>query len=97
MGNSLDLLSSKSENRFLVNFQITKATIPITAIPPATDIPMIDPVPRPVLSLFGEDVVDGVEEELELVTVTVTGTPFGFMEVEIPMGGVSEGGAGVEA
>lgn len=60
---------------------------------------MIDPEPRLVPPLGGGepgDEVDGAEEELELVAVTVTGTPLGFMEVEIPMGGVSEGWAAVD-
>jgi hypothetical protein len=99
---SLNLLSSKSEKRFLVNFQMMKATIPMTAIPPATDIPMIDPVPRllllllPLLAGGGPwDGEDGSAEELELVIVTVTGRPFGFVEVETAVfwAGMGVGGA----
>ena len=59
-------LSSKSEKRFLVNFQTKKATMPIKATPPATDIPMIEPVLRPELSSGGAvgpaDWVDEVED-----------------------------------
>ena len=60
-----------------------KATIPMTAIPPATDMPMIDPVLRlPLLlggALGGE--LDETAEELEVVTVTVGGRPLGPVEV----------------
>jgi len=57
-------LSSNSEKRFLVNFQTKKATMPITAIPPATDIPMIEPVLRPELSSGGgAEVGDGTADE----------------------------------
>jgi hypothetical protein len=41
------LLSSKSENLFLVNFQTKKPIMPRTATPAATDIPMMEPVERP--------------------------------------------------
>jgi hypothetical protein len=41
------LLSSKSENLFLVNFQTKKPMMPRTATPAATDIPMMEPVDRP--------------------------------------------------
>ena len=51
--NNVNILSSKSENRFLVNFQMKNAMTPMTATPPATDIPMIEPVLRPGLPLLG--------------------------------------------
>jgi hypothetical protein len=78
----LNSLSSKSENRFLVNFQIMKATIPMTAIPPATDIPMIDPVLRLLLLLGGAlaGELGETAEELEVVSVTVGGRPLGPVE-----------------
>jgi hypothetical protein len=44
------LLSSKSEKRFRVSFQTRNAMIPMTATPPATERPIIEPVPRAVLS-----------------------------------------------
>lgn len=51
-GHLIASLSSKSSaNRFLVNFQITNATIPINATPPATDRPIIVDVLTPLLSL----------------------------------------------
>lgn len=43
-----DSLSSNSPKRFLENFQMKKAMIPITAIPPATDMPMMEPTERPL-------------------------------------------------
>jgi hypothetical protein len=60
------------------------ATIPNNAIPPATDSPMIDPVPSPELppvsSSFEVGVTDGEVEvpEFEATTVTTTtvGEPF---------------------
>jgi hypothetical protein len=42
-------LSSKSEKRFRVNFHTKKAMMPITATPPATERPMIEPVPKELL------------------------------------------------
>jgi len=47
-----------------VNFHTKKAMMPITATPPATDIPMIEPVLRPEVS-SGETVgvADAEEEE----------------------------------
>jgi len=51
--------------------------MPITAIPPATDIPMIEPVLRPELSSGGGDEVgDGIaDEDWPPVIVMVTATP----------------------
>lgn len=57
------LSSNLSENRLRVNFQMTKARIPMSAIPPATDSPMIDPVLR--LELSPELLPVSVEEEVE--------------------------------
>lgn len=55
-------LSSKSAKRFLVNFQIKNEMMPMTATPPATERPTMEPVPRPLelselLLLVGEDCV----------------------------------------
>lgn len=63
-GHLMASLSSKSEKRFLVNFHTKNAMMPITATPPATDIPMIEPVLRPEVS-SGEavGVADAEEEE----------------------------------
>ena len=55
----------------------------MTAIPPATDIPMIDPVPRLLLLLLGGALggaLDETAEELEVVSVTVGGRPLGPVE-----------------
>ena len=51
------LPSSKSEKRFLVNFQIKKAMRPMTATPPATERPMMVPVLKELLvsELEGDD------------------------------------------
>jgi len=51
--------------------------MPITAIPPATDIPMIEPVLRPELSSGGgAEVGDGIaDEDWPPVIVMVTATP----------------------
>jgi len=80
-------LSSKSENRFLVNFQTKKATTPMTAMPPATDKPMIEPVPRPEESDEGGGAAAADVElgEAELVKVTVTSEP--LMVVRLGPGG----------
>jgi hypothetical protein len=51
--------SSKSLNRFLVNFQMKNAMIPIAATPPATERPIIEPVPRPLEVLALEVVLAG--------------------------------------
>jgi hypothetical protein len=59
-----DILSSKSFC-FLVNFQTKNAMIPIKATPPATDKPMIEPVPRPEESEGGGTVRDEAEAEAE--------------------------------
>jgi len=51
------------------------AAIPSNAIPPATDSPMIDPVPSPELSSLlpcPSEVGVGDEEELALEATTVT-------------------------
>jgi hypothetical protein len=40
-------LVSRSEKRFLVTFHMMKATMPITAMPPATESPMMVPVLTP--------------------------------------------------
>lgn len=66
-------LSSKSVKRFLVNFHMKKATTPMTATPPATDKPIIEPVLRPE-SEEGGRVSGGAVElgEAELVWVTTT-------------------------
>ena len=42
------------------------ATTPITAIPPATLKPIIDPVPKPLLELFGGAELGEAEAELEV-------------------------------
>jgi hypothetical protein len=65
-------LSSKSAKRFLVNFQTKNEMIAMTATPPATDRPMIEPVPRP-LELSEDDVwlADGEELETDGVNTTV--------------------------
>jgi hypothetical protein len=69
-----DALSSKSLKRFLENFQMKKAMMAITAMPPATDMPMIGPTPRPLVESV-ECVAVGagvVEDASVLVWVTVT-------------------------
>lgn len=65
-------LSSKSEKRFLVNFQTKNEMMPITATPPATERPMMEPVPRPPELL--EDDEDCVLDEVALLGVDVTST-----------------------
>lgn len=76
-GHLIASLSSKLL-RFLVNFQMKKAMIPIKARPPATDIPTIDPVLSPLesSSSLAALVLDWVGAvlvaELVLVTICVT-------------------------
>lgn len=72
-------LSSKSVKRFLVNFQIKNEMMPITATPPATERPIMDPVPRPLeLPLLAEEdcVLDGLAVGAAVTTrVLVTSCP----------------------
>lgn len=51
-GHLIASVSSKSLNRFRVNFQYTNAKTPMSAMPPATAIPTMEPVPRPLSSLL---------------------------------------------
>jgi len=54
-----------------VNFQTKNETIAMTATPPATERPIIEPVPRPLESEVDDDcVADAVE--LEVVGVITT-------------------------
>lgn len=88
--NNVNILSSKSENRFLVNFQMKNAMTPMTATPPATDIPMIEPVLRPgpplLGGLAGDDAAagaaDGEFEDSVCVKVSVP-TPAVGVEVTV--------------
>lgn len=74
VGNRNEL--SSMSGRFLVNFQTKKAMIPTTAMPTATDMPMIDPVPRPASEEEGwGTAVDVVLDEADLVKVTTTPEP----------------------
>ena len=67
-----------------MNFQMKNATTPITATPPATLIPMIEPVPSPLSLLSSEvddsDALDDVAEPVwsgaETKTVVITTEPF---------------------
>lgn len=66
-----NVLSSKSENRFLVNFQTKNKMMPSAAIPPETESPTMDPVLRPPLpELLGVFVGEG--RVFELVGDSVT-------------------------
>jgi len=57
--------------RFLVNFQTKNEMMAITATPPATERPIIEPVPRPLeLSELDDDV--GADDEVELDADCVT-------------------------
>lgn len=47
-GHLMASVSSKSEKRFLVNFQTKNAMMPMTATPPATAKPTMEPVPKPL-------------------------------------------------
>ena len=73
------LLSSKSLNRLRVNFQTRNPMMPMTATPPATARPTIDPVPSfellvvPVLVLV--EVADAEVEVPGVETVTVSWPP----------------------
>lgn len=62
-----------------MNFQTKNAIIPTNAIPPATDNPMIDPVPSPELPLApwssGGGVGVGLEPGPVMVTTTTDGEP----------------------
>jgi hypothetical protein len=87
--NNVNILSSKSENRFLVNFQMKNAITPMTATPPATDIPIIEPVLRlePPLVLLAEDdaaaeAADGEFDDSVCVKVSVP-TPVVGVEVTV--------------
>ena len=71
--------SSKSPNLFLVNFQTKNATTPMTATPPATLSPMIEPVLIPEESSLDLVCVaaaldDDADAESDAGTVTVVST-----------------------
>lgn len=76
-GHLIASVSSKSLNRFLVNFQMKNDIIPRAAIPPATDRPIIDPVLSPLLSslllleLSAPSVEEGEADEDVLLSVPV--------------------------
>ena len=84
-------LSSKSEKRFLVNFQTKKAMTPMRATPPATDKPTIEPVPRPESEEGGVGGDDELElgAEAELVKVTTTSEPLALIVVKLGAGEAS--------
>lgn len=91
-------LSSKSLKRFLVNFQMRKPTIPKAATPPATERPIIDPVPSPLspllLLLLSAPLVadeEGEEVALDIVSVTTTVSPPAFTEVTTDVAGGATG------
>jgi hypothetical protein len=93
-------LSSKSENRFLVNFQTKKPMIPMTATPPATDMPTIEPVERPFETGFGGSEGTGLEEPggADWGTVMVTSTmlpPSAVLWITVGVGGRDGWGGGV--
>lgn len=64
-GHLMASLSSKSLKRFLENFQMKKAMMAITAMPPATDMPMMGPIPILLLVSVCEVEGIGVPEEEE--------------------------------
>jgi len=70
--------SNLSDARLRVNFQAIKPTIPISARPPQTDIPTIEPVPSPLLpppaSASGEELGVGEDDDDETGTVIITVT-----------------------
>lgn len=68
--NEVNSLSSKSVNRFLVNFHTKNAMTPMAATPPATDSPIIDPVPKPELELplVVLPLVDGAADVLDALS-----------------------------
>lgn len=71
-------LSSKSAKRFLVNFQIKNEMMPMTATPPATERPIMEPVPRPLEPLLVEEdsVLDGLALDVGVMTIVlVTSCP----------------------
>lgn len=88
----------KSLKRFLVNFQTKKPMIPKSATPPATDIPTIEPVLKPLssseslaeeeLAAAAAELVD--DEVSEGVIVTVTFSPSAFVVVTAVGVGVGE-------
>jgi len=93
-GHLIASLSSKSEKRFLVNFQIKKAMRPMTATPPATERPMIEPVlkPPPLESDWGGADCVGWEEEVEEegpTTATVTTVVTKVPSTEVTTGDVT--------
>jgi len=75
--------SSKSKDRFLVNFHTKNPTTPRTAIPPATLNPTIVPVPTPLESplLSWPDVGVGDEVEEDVCVLPVGGTVTNAVDV----------------
>ncbi len=92
-------LSSKSALCFLVNFQTKNAMTPRMATPPATDKPMMEPVPSPESDGDDDDDCEdggGVEEfgADEPVKVTVTSEPLILvtLTVVLLLDGIGTGG-----
>jgi len=91
-------LSSNSAKRFLVNFHTRKAMIAMTATPPATEMPIIEPVPRALLPLpppVPVGVLDAVallvvEAEFVMTVMTVTPSVPVIVDAEGVGGGVLE-------
>lgn len=88
-------LSSKSANRLRVNFQMKNATMPMTAMPPATARPTIEPVLRPgELSLSAADVpeaeveAEDAEADCDCETTIVSVPCTGVDGVPVSVGGV---------
>lgn len=72
-GHLIASLSSKSAKRFLVNFQIKNEMMPMTATPPATERPTMEPVPRPLelLPLVEDSVLDGLALDVGVMTIVL--------------------------
>lgn len=90
-GHLIASLSSKSAKRFLVNFQIKNEMMAMTATPPATERPIMEPVPRPLelLLLAEEDsVLDGLGVGVGVTTIVlVNSCPAELVETETVVDG----------
>lgn len=90
-GHLIASLSSKSAKRFLVNFQIKNEMMAMTATPPATERPIIEPVPRPpeLLLLAEEDsVLDALGVGVGVMTIVlVNSCPAELVETETVVDG----------
>jgi hypothetical protein len=84
-GHLIASLSSKSLNLFRVNFHTKKPTMPRTASPPATDRPIIVPVPTPPPESLLALLAGAVEDEVGVLLSETTTVAVDWITVGMPV------------